>query len=1559
MSVFSCILIGDESLTQGCGAQLLEAGHSVRAVVTGDARVEAWAKGEGLPVLRAPESLHGLAGEERFDWILSIANLRILKPDVLRLASRGAVNFHDGPLPGYAGLNTPVWALLNGEVRHGITWHMIEAGIDTGAVLVSREFEITGTETAHSLNTRNYAAGMESFEEVMAALAEGRAPRPQGDGARTCYGAADRPRAAGLLDLSQPGEALERNVRALDFSGYWNPLCAAKLDLGGTISLVETATFTQGPEAARPGRVAEVGRDALGVAVPGGALKLTGLRGAYGAPLDVAAYVAVGDVLPVPSAGRVEEIDAGLRRLARADGFWRARLRDMVPLRLPLATRAGASPDWDVIELGRDHGLNPARVEVAVVLWAAMSSGQVEASLAYRGAAQVAAHAGLDGLVAPWVPLRLGADADDLGAFEAALDSERALVERRAGFAADLMARDADLTGRAWPQLALSAQDAPLEGTAVTVHGDGDRLRLHVDRTRLAAAATGLLVRRLETILTRMAQAEAGTPLREIMALPGDERDDLLTGWNATRAEYDATQTVHAAFEAMAAKTPEAEAVVFEDLRLSYAQVNAAANRVAAGLQAAGVARGTNVALCVARGPELIIGALGILKAGGAYVPLDPSYPAGRLAHVIEDSGAPVILTQSGVADMLPAHTARTVMMDDLAGDAPAADVDGGAGPEDLAYMIYTSGSTGKPKGVMVEHRNVANFFCGMDAHVDREKGRVWMAVTSLAFDISVLELFYTLARGFTVVISGDETRAAISNGPVRAAPGGKMDFSLYYWGADDVPGPGKYDLLLEGARYADENGFAAIWTPERHFHAFGGPYPNPSVTGASVAGFTRNIGVRAGSIVAPLHHPARIAEEWAVIDNLTNGRAGLAFASGWQPDDFVLRPENTPPRNRDALFDTLRKARALWRGETVEFARENGEMHGVVTQPRPVSPELEAWVTTAGNPETWREAGENGAHILTHLLGQSIEEVAGKIEIYHAALREAGHDPAAFKVTLMLHSYLDETREAARDVARGPMKDYLRSAAGLIKQYAWAFPAFKKPEGVTNPFQIDLSALDEDEMEAILDFAFERYFEDSGFFGTVEDAVARAESLRAIGVTEVACLIEYGIDKDTVLASLPRIRAAMERVNSGIGPAEDDFSLAAQIVRHGVTHLQATPSMARLFAMNDEARGALAGVKQMFLGGEALPGSLVADLRGATSAQILNMYGPTETTIWSSVAEPGAPADGAEPIGRPVANTVLRVLTGAGDLAPVGVPGELWIGGDGVTRGYWQRDDLTGDRFRPDPFAAGGRMYRTGDLVAWRADGQLDFLGRTDFQVKIRGQRIEPGEIETAMKRLDAVTEAVVLPREVAGDTRLVGYYTGTAMDEAALRARLADSLTGAMIPAHVVHLQTFPLTPNKKIDRKALPDPARVAAAAETAVEIPQVTPGTGLDAQALHEVIAGVWRSVLGVAQVSARDNFFDLGGHSLLAVQAHRNIRAALDGVRLTITDVFRFPVLGDLVAHLAKSGAKPAATPRPGAPDAAAPVADVVEPARRELPANTIDLIARRRAMRAGRRETGT
>jgi natural product biosynthesis luciferase-like monooxygenase protein len=1011
---------------------------------------------------------------------------------------------------------------------------------------------------------------------------------------------------------------------------------------------------------------------------------------------------------------------------------------------------------------------------------------------------------------------------------------------------------------------------------------------LHADSTRLSDAAITLLKERLFTILERMDKGGSFAALQEITP---SERDRVDHGHNLTEAGVTGPQTIHAAFEQQVARTPQATALVYENETLSYAQLNARADGLAAALQSCGVGPGVNVGLFVGRGPQLLIGALAILKAGAAYVPLDPTYPVDRLSHYITDSGASVIVTEDSLRGSLPPNDAEILLWDQGEGDA----VKGGAGPDDLAYVIYTSGSTGSPKGVMIEHRNVTNFFTGMDAVVDHREDGVWLAVTSLAFDISVLELFYTLARGFKLVLISDEGRATLSQGSIVGS-GQRADFSLYYWSNDCDAGRGKYELLLEGAKFADANGFDALWTPERHFHAFGGPYPNPAVTGAAVAAITTNIHVRAGSCVAPLHHPARIAEEWAVIDNLTNGRTGLAMASGWHPNDFVLRPENTPPDNKKGMFDTIDQLRRLWRGEEVAFPTKSGEMLPILTQPRPVSKELPIWVTTAGNPETWREAGTIGANILTHLLGQSIAEVGEKITLYHQALRDNGFDPADFTVTVMLHTLIGEDRDTVMETARGPLKDYLRSAAGLIKQYAWAFPAFKKPEGVSNPFELDLSALEPDEMEAILDFAFERYFFDAGLFGTVEDGIARVEELKQLGVGEIACLIDYGIPNPDVLKGLTYLNEVRERSNSGAQLHEGDYSLAAQMIRHRVTHLQCTPSMARMLTMNDEARKALAGIGHLYLGGEALPGALVGELRRITRAKITNMYGPTETTIWSAchVVEGDGKGQAAMPIGTPLANQTVYIMDDAGQPLPIGVAGELCIGGAGVARGYWQRETLTNERFFQD--ATRGRLYRTGDLVRWSTSGHLEFLGRTDHQVKIRGQRIELGEIEARIAAFPGVRDCVVMVRPGAvGDADLAAYVVADSLNEEALRRDLAAHLPEVMVPRFIVLLERFPLTPNKKVDRNALPAPqeARIRPA-----DAP--VPVGGAAAEVVH-----IWARILGVTDIRGSDSFFDLGGHSLLAVQAHREIRDALDVPKLSITDIFRFPILEGLAGHIDK------------------------------------------------------
>lgn len=371
---------------------------------------------------------------------------------------------------------------------------------------------------------------------------------------------------------------------------------------------------------------------------------------------------------------------------------------------------------------------------------------------------------------------------------------------------------------------------------------------------------------------------------------------------------------------------------------------------------------------------------------------------------------------------------------------------------------------------------------------------------------------------------------------------------------------------------------------------------------------------------------------------------------------------------------------------------------------------------------------------------------------------------------------------------------------------------------------------------------------------------------------------------------------------------------------------------------MNDDSRAALSGVKTLMLGGEALPSALVEDLSKATDALIENMYGPTETTIWSTT-ETATAGQGIVNIGRPIANTQVYALDASRAPVPVGVAGELWIGGDGVARGYWQRDDLTEERFLPNPFHA-GRMYRTGDLVRWRVDGKLDFLGRADHQVKLRGYRIELGEIETVLESQPGVAQAVVMAREDApGDLRLVAYLRGEA-SETTLRRALEAVLPAHMVPQHFVAVQAFPLTPNRKVDRKALPAPMAAPAPQTESFVAPK----------GVAEQLAAVWSRVLGVPKVGAKDNFFALGGHSLLAVQVHREIRADLGISKLSITDIFRFPVLEALAAHIDKTiGATvaPPSVPEPAPGPENAPTTN-------DRASTRADAMARRRAMRAGR-----
>ncbi len=425
-----------------------------------------------------------------------------------------------------------------------------------------------------------------------------------------------------------------------------------------------------------------------------------------------------------------------------------------------------------------------------------------------------------------------------------------------------------------------------------------------------------------------------------------------------------------------------------------------------------------------------------------------------------------------------------------------------------------------------------------------------------------------------------------------------------------------------------------------------------------------------------------------------------------------------------------------------------------------------------------------------------------------------------------------------------------------------------------------------------------------AAFFAAMSERVGEAPATW-LALTSVA----FDISVLELLGTLTRGSTVVLYAGGPSERAGDGGSVAELIRGHGVTHVQCTPSHAALLAADADTLRALGGVRCLLVGGEALPAALAGQLRRATAARILNMYGPTETTVWSAAHEV-ADAEGPVPIGRPVAGTQVYVLDARMQPVPPGVAGELLIGGAGVARGYLGRPELTAERFVPDPFSgvAGGRLYRTGDLARWRADGVLEFLGRVDRQLKVRGHRIEPGEVESALDAHPAVRESVAVAEGSGGEGRLVAYFVPAGKETptpAELRRHLADRLPDYMVPSLFVPLDRIPLTPNGKADRDALP----AAGASHRGSEAEYAAPRN-----ATETLISDVWREVLGVERVGVRDHFFELGGTSVRIAAVQRALAERLDRP-VAIVDLFRYPTVASLAEHLGDDGADRTAVER--------------------------------------------
>ena len=601
----------------------------------------------------------------------------------------------------------------------------------------------------------------------------------------------------------------------------------------------------------------------------------------------------------------------------------------------------------------------------------------------------------------------------------------------------------------------------------------------------------------------------------ELEMLSSEEREQVLEGWNRTERAYGAGECVHGLFEQQVERSPLSVALVSGEQELSYGELNRRANQLGHYLQELGVGPEVRVGLCVERSVEMVVGLLGILKAGGVYVPLDPSYPTERLGYMLEDTAAPVLLTQARLSGLFPFYEGRLVQLDeDWAGISSRSPVNVPitVTGQNAVYVIYTSGSTGTPKGVIVSHESLCNRLAWMESVYEIERTDRVLQKTSIGFDVSVWEFLWPLSEGAVL--------------------------------------------------------------------------------------FVAPVGVQ-------------------------------------------------------------------------------------------------------------REPG-----ILSKVIRES------SISILHF-------------VPSMLSSVLQ---------------------GGFLENS-----------------------------------------------NNIRHVICSGESL--------------------------------------------------------------SPAVAEEF------------------------------YRQCSGCRLHNLYGPTEAAIDVTFWECSADSSGSVPIGRPIGNARMYVLDGEMRPVPVGVRGELYIGGAGVARGYLNRADLTAERFVPDPFhGRGERLYRSGDVGYWRWDGNLEYVGRADQQVKVRGYRIEPGEIEGVLREQAGVRDAVVLAREdTPGDKRLVGYVVGEeAPGGKELRRLLGERLPEYMVPGIYVHLASLPLTGNGKLDRSALPAPGSERDSGEEYVAPRNV----------LEELLCSIWSEVLKLDRVGVEDNFFELGGHSLLATQVVSQVRQVF-GVELALREMFEWPTVGGL------------------------------------------------------------